>query len=1100
MAPSLVQALPGGTYTDYGIGTTLISTTAGNALVVFAGWDVSFTLTNASVPAVNVTDSAGNLWRQAGISSPLGYGARGAIWYCPNAEAVSWVSVSLTGFASSTAWWVAEISTPPAALSLDFSVSAFNGFSTSLSVTGVSSVTDVLFTMLAFGSTVPSVTSAPSGFTQIGSTEYIGGSNPNGVAVWAGWKTSATAGSQTAAWTITTAGAPVAGLLVGIAATAPVPALQNTNFPLVVTEAAFGATPGNYSKSADWTNSGGEYITWTDISSRVIGDALDGRISASRGRQYELTQEESGECSIWLRNNDGAFTPSNPASPYYSTAINSNMSFQSGIPPWTAVNNAILAKSSTFAYASGNAANATYSLKVTPNGSTAGPGAVSEQDTVTVNSVYSASAWFYVPAGWPTGAQVNISWYTSGGSPISTTSGTVTPVPAGVWTQVTNLNVTPPATSALAAITVELTGTPSAGTVFYVAEAALAPGATAVATGLILPQTPLRITAWWGGRQYAIWMGYAERWPQTWPDMPQYGFSQVTATDAIAVASAANMQSALIGEVLIDAPYVYLPCNEQYTTATVGAVQGSPVFFGNDPYYEPADANGLIAVNYATGNQTPGVYADGFINDVATGLSANLLGDNGTIMGDVSYSAQDSGPDRGPAMFYYDPGLPGTSPNGFTTEFWFTWDNAGTHTTCNLFTLYGPPTNYLVSAGTPVTNGAFFGIEAGMNSGSGSAATLSFILCDGSNPTTAITASSSPQQAAVTFSGTTVTGYVNGVNVFTNTLAVTLNFQAVNLGPGRYSYDCGGAPAVYTGYNYAAGHLAAYAYQMSPTRISSHYTTGAFGQQGVSAAQRFAQVLTWGRVGLKRGGYWWKSASATNTPEITAIGPAYDLTGSSAADAINKLTQEEGGQAFVTANGSYVYLERWINYNQSIAATFGDNGTSEIPFLKDTDWDYDNTYLYSETQVTQQNGPNQLIIADNRNLASQNQFFRRSALTFTSEAVSAYDVSDLATWSVNKHAQPTLHLTSLVVNAASAPSLTFPTVLQLDIGNVIQVTRRPVGGAVLTELGIIERVQHEIGAGFWKVTYQISPYIPDNSVLSADTAGFDTPSTTTLGW
>jgi hypothetical protein len=53
--------------------------------------------------------------------------------------------------------------------------------------------------------------------------------------------------------------------------------------------------------------------------------------------------------------------------------------------------------------------------------------------------------------------------------------------------------------------------------------------------------TPVRVTAWWNGRRYPVWMGYIERYPQAWPELPQWGFSQIVATDAVACASVANM-------------------------------------------------------------------------------------------------------------------------------------------------------------------------------------------------------------------------------------------------------------------------------------------------------------------------------------------------------------------------------------------------------------------------------------------------------------------------------------------------------------------------------------------------------------------------------
>ena len=220
--------------------------------------------------------------------------------------------------------------------------------------------------------------------------------------------------------------------------------------------------------------------------------------------------------------------------------------------------------------------------------------------TYTPNGVVSASVWFYSPAGWPSGAQVNISWYDTSKAFISTSSGTVTVLPVGEWTQVTNLNVSAPSGADYAEIIPHLSGTPSSG-VFYLAEAALVAGPNPVQTGLVRLLTPVRVTAWWTGSRYPIWFGYVERYPQAWPDLPQWGFCQITATDAVAVASVANMYSAVQGDILADQPYAYLPCNEQYTSASQGPTT----------IYTPIDANGLIAVDYATPNQTPGIYGDG---------------------------------------------------------------------------------------------------------------------------------------------------------------------------------------------------------------------------------------------------------------------------------------------------------------------------------------------------------------------------------------------------------------------------------------------------------------------------------------------------------
>lgn len=1979
----LVQQVTGTVNSGYGAGTTLIETSDGNALVAFIGWDTintSLSLTEPpspapNVPAVNVTDSAGNLWQQLGITVSNGYSARAAIWIAMNAEPVSWVSVCTTGYVASAAWVLAEITNMPQQVGLDFSsndTSAPLPVDT-LSLVGTATGADVVFSMLALPTTSslsPSVTSGPSGFTAL-DTAAAGASLGSGIAIYPYWQATTPAGGVTAGYDISTPDV-MAGIVTGVSSSAQPPVQPNQNFPLVVTEAAFGAQPGDITKSVDYL-ADNESIFWTDISARVLGDAGDSRISASRGRQYELSQEEAGELTAYLDNHDGAFTPGYPGSPYYSNALNANMSFQLAAPPWTPVGGAALALSSAYAFAS--AGSATTSLQVTPASggadspfsatpgaafpgamppaypgtaatSAENPGAASElvsitttagriasqqaasvvfatsgtwtappgitsvgvecwgaggggggadgtansagggggggeyaRDTIAVtagdsygytagspgsggggaggqqvvqvfsasgywtapagvtsikaecwggggtgsgingvtggsgggggeyaaepaltvvpgntysvtvggpatnstfpgasvtvtahggkdpsgglggaggtgstntthhnggagatgqynvsgvsgsgshngtessttdgndgtqnsanltipatlnaagngitsitiacgggggggqgggafsnghgggggggggyasgtcavtagssytlyygnggdgdndggdggagaassfsgdtgtvtaggggggrsegaggsggtasgagggyaiggsgggygaaeganwfgaggggggggrgnggggnayewvpgggggngsgggygnvngaggtggglggdgtasnelggggggggggtaynsgyhgggggsgwisysysnildipvgaggggsgapggagnaggtstsltvggkggtalangggggnggvqttpaqggsapgggggggvinfgapgangqvrvtyttsstpsngtaggnstfntssvvahggaggsvgltgddgaagaggtgssnavhfdggagaagvnatgyggggggsggtasggnaasgdqgalgvtggapggngalvagtgvpatspqiaggaggggaenagftsgafgasgqirltytpNGAISASAWFYSPAGWASGAQVDIAWYNSSQVLLTTTTGTVTALPAAAWTLVENLNVSPPTGAAYGQIIASLAGAPPASAVFYLAEAALVAGPVMVQTGLVRLLTPARVTAWWNGHQYPIWFGYIERYPQTWPDLPQWGFCQITATDAVAVAAVANMYSAVQGDILADQPYAYLPCNEQYTSASEGETV----------YYTPVDANGLIAVDYATPNQVPGIYGDGLTAQVNTGLAINLLGDENTGMGTSSYQVQDSG-DRGAGLFYYDQNLPANSTgSGITTEFWFLY--GGTAQTCTLLTMYGAPSSFKAPTGSG--NGAIATVYATGYSGTaftgGLAGTITVLGPAGATLNFPFTPNANnPMHVAITMSTSNGLSdvYFNGVSQGQVTLGVMTEFAAIALGPSRYSYDCANAYS-YESYNYVAAHLAIYAYQLTAERIAAHYTTGALGAAGVTAAERFAQILTWGGLGLKRGVYWWQDA--TGQPEITQIGPAYALSGSSAADGINAVAQEEGGRSNTQANGSYVYTERWAGYNKPVVAYFGDDatggpaildtspfpqgslggwtvtngtltltaaqtygssysglltpvgvsssvwatgdtvpvtagalyaagawvysptgwgsvqigvnwyspsgyistsittvsippaawvyissgnltaptgqnvtsgslylgeagtpeqgnvlyiglasllaGSPEIPFLKDTAFDYDNTYLYNETQVTQQQGPNQLVIADERNTTSAAEYFRRSALTYTSEVVSPYDVTDLASWSLAKYGEPSIHLSQLIIDADSCPQIAFPTVLALDIGDVVQVTRRPIGGAVISETGIIERVQHQIGAQKWTVTYQLSPYTPEAAVMTVDGTE-NTPGSGVLGW
>ena len=1219
-APVILQQVPGSAVTPSGIGTTAITTQEGSWLTCGLGWNTDTSASYAPLPAVNVTDSAGNLWQQAAISAPGSASTRCAVWVAPNALPVSWVSAGLTGFAASAAWTVTEIAGMPQAASLDFSVgtSSLAG-GTALSLPWTASETGIGFAVAVAGTAVTTAT-VPSGWLSLGTA--TAGSAATGCTVFGLMNTDISAGGGTTALTLG-GSLPYAYALCSVSASASPPPQANLNFPGVTVEAAFGAQPGNIQASVDYLFSS-EYTGWTDITKRVIGPAVQGRIKTKRGRPYQLQQQETGTAEIPLSNVDGAATPTNPGSPWYSNAVNANMSFQSSVTPWTAQNGASLAQSTAAIFASGLNATARYSAQVTC--AAAGtPGIVSELVAVNQNYPYTPSAWLYAGTAWSAGAQAGVNWYNSGRSLISGTLATAVALTAGQWAQVALPGATPPSGAAYAQEVVQLAGTPGTGFQFSVAEAALVTGPQTVQTGLVAPLTPVRVAAWWQGRRYPVWTGYAQQWPQEWPDMPQWGFSTLKCADALGAAAAGQMQSALIGETLIDNPYAYLPCNESYTSQVNGATPANPLIVSGG-YLEPADANGLPAVNRAAGNQVTGTYLDGQVTasdttgQVSTGLAMNFLGDSGTGMGATGYQTADLG-HAGPSMLYADPNL---TLNFRTAEFWFNWSGTAGQQTA-LFTGYGPPSafwNSLAGGG----NGAFMSVYA-------SASTLTTQF-GGVTLTAPIASSAAPQHYAITF-GQNLVGnpiidvYVNGSFAGASGLMLSIDtISAVILGSGRYTCDANNA-AVYADYNFAASGLATYPYDLSPARIAARYQAGANGWQGVSASTRFSQILTWAQLGLKRGG--WAQQGATGQAEITQIGPAYGLSGQQASNAIYAVAQSEGGRYKVQGNGSLIYLERDAGYNLPVSAVLSD-GTAVAPAALNTDpgfatglagwtgggvsyspgnrygslgalsaagtvaspaftWNggsasagfwvqvpsggtvttfatasggtataaaavspgawsflplavpavssvssaslsvsagtapfylayagmwysggqvrylpkqsygFDTTYIYNEVTATQQDGPNQLIIYDARGTASQAQYFRRSALSFSPDVISAYDVSDITTWNLAGYQQPSLHVSAITVDAASNPLEAFGVILPLDTGQVALTSRHPVGGAPLAETGTVEQIGHVIGPGYWQTSCQLSPYGPAAGVLCADTAAFDAAGTSlTLAW
>jgi hypothetical protein len=153
-----------------------------------------------------------------------------------------------------------------------------------------------------------------------------------------------------------------------------------------------------------------------------------------------------------------ASTNALPPSP--GTPVNANPYFTTTVSPWTPANSATIAQSVTQAFQGVN------SMKVTPDGTHANPGASSETINVTPNAVYDFIAWAFIPAGWST-TQTSVVWLDAFGATISTTTSTVTNVAANTWTKILISPAQAPASAATAQLVISLNGTPSAATVSY---------------------------------------------------------------------------------------------------------------------------------------------------------------------------------------------------------------------------------------------------------------------------------------------------------------------------------------------------------------------------------------------------------------------------------------------------------------------------------------------------------------------------------------------------------------------------------------------------------------------------------------------------------
>lgn len=1082
MALTLVATYPSSSFSPTVISPSskIITNTQGNLLVLFAAWDTSFsTGSTQPVPSSNVCDSQGNWWRLAGDTGTACEPCRCTIWVCQNALAIpstGWVSFATEGYVTAGLWTIAEFSGLPAGYVpvFDFMVPKNTGTGTasSLSLSALTSQADYAFAMAAQAGISTSITASPGApWTTLATASNV--TVLETLSASCSYATAASGTTLTPSWTFSTAVA-AAALVVGISQASSPPSQSNVNFPAVKVEAAFGANAGDPSVAILDT-------TWTDITSRALSSEQVVSINYTRGRQYELGTPESGTLTVMLNNQDGAFNPTYPGSPYYSNALNSNMSFQRNVNGWIPYDGAAIKQSSAFTLATGVNAVAQFSMQVTFDGVTSFAG-MATNISANVNNTYSGSFWIFTTTGIATGTQLLFDWQTAGGVHISSNTTTLASVAANQWIQVTLLNVTPPANTGILGFNIAFPGTPSASNTCYIAEAAVVTGASVVQTGLVRLGTPVRVSAYWQGRQYAVAYGITERLPQTWPDLPQWGFSNLIATDQAGAAAIVTLPSAVQGEILADAPYACLPFNDQYSTA-VNTVNGA--------VKSASTCAGFAAVNTSRVNQQAGVYTG---SPVMAGQSITLAGDSGTGMGVSTYSTVDtSGLRGGGAIYGPDSGLPPTtSTTGSTYEYWVSVPSGPTNpgSGSQFFShlqLFMPPNigsvlsqhmpGWLITVGMVIPP-----VSGGPN--------LFAQQSSAASPTTITGFSYNTSHHVV------VTIDTNGTTtVFLDTnstlLATTVGLFAVNavaFGGGPYSYG-----NAYTNWNYSMAYGTVYPYVLPVQRIQSHFSSGSQGFSGDWLTQRFARYLAWGGVGLNPGG-------PGQVSDAFRLAGAYSTSGSTLASALNSDTQSSGGVWYASAGGNLIIVPRPALYGLLSTITFGDNtAAGEIPSLQATGFDYDNTYLSNVVQTTLVQGASTSVSPIEKNFTSIAEYGTRGPLTLQVSGNTAEDAYDAATWLLNAYSQPSLRVQQLTVDAASYPTA-FSSILPTDITSIATVNRRPIGGAPYSLLTIIQRVEGQIGPGQWQVTYQMSPYTQQSATLITDTSGNDVLGSNTLAW
>jgi hypothetical protein len=317
-----------------------------------------------------------------------------------------------------------------------------------------------------------------------------------------------------------------------------------------------------------------------------------------------------------------------------------------------------------------------------------------------------------------------------------------------------------------------------------------------------------------------------------------------------------------------------------------------------------------------------------------------------------------------------------------------------------------------------------------------------------------------------TISGGSVRLYLNGAQVgstaWTGSFAgpppdtgLTLNFLGATSGPDTQYFD----------------EIAFYRRGLSAARIWAHYEAGRL--------RGFPTQRTDLRIGAVL------DAVGSHAPRNLQIGgltngerdiiPTF-MEGQPALDELLNAMKAESVDAmfFVAGDGTVTFLpttQRNVNPYDTVQATFGDAGGSELPYV-DLDLDYSDAFLANEWNVTRDGG----LVQTRSDATSIARYGRRPQSLTGLPVVSDADADNIAVAMLAKYKDPYTRVTSLTLDT-SVPSVT-EAVFRLDLGDRIRVLRTPPGGGARVDQTLFVQKISDAGANDqkpWSITLGVSP-------------------------
>lgn len=712
-------------------------------------------------------------------------------------------------------------------------------------------------------------------------------------------------------------------------------------------------------------------------------------ISVSGGRSDERATCDANTASLVLDNSDGRFTPEKASSPYYpNVKIGRPVRVTATYPP-TAAANLLSAASADFESGTGS----------WTAGGTVPP-------TLTQSATFAYSGTYSLRIAWGTGGTLPLAQRNVTGLTISQvyTFAAWVYVPAGdpsVRLAVGGMGTISTASTTYGAWeriegTFTATGTSHNLQVWPVGsptagDFAYVDGVMLVAGSEVGDFNTLTPTTW------TRFEGYVDEWPTAWPtEVDSYAQARLSASSRLArMGSSTALRSLMEQEVLASAPVSYWPLSE-----AAGATQALSL---------GSSAQKLRLGNVGTNVVTFGS-ADGCASDESTAVQ--FVGGGGRLRSEGAVTV-------GSAMTWE---CVYVGRHASIQEVLYLED-ADTGAWLEVFARSDPSVTFV--SGDPLDTVA------------GGAAVN---VCDGL-----------PHHIAIVRSTTTVTLYVDGVEVDTDTNGAYGGIgTAVGLKLGRV------ISSVATDKG-ALSHVAFFNSALSAGTIAAHSAAALTGITGESAADRLARLMGYAGV-----------AAAETSVDAAAVTPIahFDITGMANLEPMRRVETTDGGVLHDSRDNTLTYRSRAGRYQAASALTLS---MLAHEVQADITPQYDRAYLANDVTATGVGG----VVARAVDAASITDY-DPAQLSIDLDSADPIEADAAAAWRVAVYAQPQTRIPNLTIDLLSLDPAKVAAALALDVGSLLTVTDWPTQAAVTSLDLFVEGYSETIGMESHTLTLNVS--------------------------